>query len=250
MANHIVGISAFFHDSACCILRDGDLLAVASEERFTRQKHDASLPRHAFRYCLEQAGIGIDEVNCVAYYENPVKKLGRQLWMVNPGIPGSRLADMNWCDAKRPEREIREILGYENELRVFEHHQSHAASSFYFSGFAEASVMTVDGVGEWVTTSFCRASGEKIELLHEVAFPDSLGLLYSALTGYLGFEVNEGEYKSDGPAPYGKPCYQQEIWKLVENGRDSDFDFGWNTSISCEAIECTRKLWLTSSVNP
>ncbi len=203
MTSYVVGISAFFHDSSCCLLRDGELVAAASEERFTRIKHDAALPRYAFRYCLEQAEITIDEVACVGYYENPVKKLSRQIWMGLPGIPPSRLDDTGWFDVKRPEHEIRNVLGFDGELSFFDHHLSHAASSFFFSGFPEASIMIIDAVGEWATTSYCRGHGQRIEILEEVDFPDSLGLLYSTITSYLGFEVNEGEYKVMGLASYG-----------------------------------------------
>ena len=221
--SYVIGISAFFHDSSCCLLRDGVLVAAASEERFTRVKHDASLPRHAFRYCLRQGGITIDQISCVAYYEDPVKKLGRQLWMGLPGIPASRLSDTAWFDPHRVAREIRDNLGFEGPVHYFDHHQSHAASAFFFSGFAHAAIMTVDGVGEWATTTYWAGKDNALSLLEQVDFPDSLGLLYSAITGYLGFEVNEGEYKVMGLAPYGRPRYIDTVRTLVSNGDDGAF---------------------------
>ena len=217
---NVVGISAFFHESACCLLRDGRLAAAAEEERFSRVKHDPRLPVAAFRWCLRRGGIGIADVDCIAYYESPVKKLARQLWA---GIPASAPRDLSWLDPGRPERAIREGLGYEGPLLTFEHHLSHAASAFYFSGFPAAAVLTVDGVGEWATTTYGRASGTAIEPFEEVDFPHSLGLLYSTLTAYLGFEVNDGEYKVMGLAPYGEPRYVGEMRKLVASAADGQY---------------------------
>jgi carbamoyltransferase len=207
---NVVGISAFFHESACCLLRDGRLVAAAEEERFSRLKHDPRLPVSAFRWCLEAGGIGITEIDAVAWYESPVRKLARQLWS---GIP---LGD---SDPGRPEREIREKLGYEGPLLSFSHHASHAASAFLFSGFPEAAVLTVDGVGEWDTTTY----GRGLEVFERVEFPHSLGLLYSTITSYLGFEVNDGEYKVMGLAPYGRPRYADRIRKLVSSGPGGQF---------------------------
>jgi carbamoyltransferase len=211
----IVGISAHFHDAACCVLRGGELLAAAQEERFTRVKHDPSIPRRAFRYCLEAAGVTIADVDCVAYYEDPRKKLDRQLWMGLPQVPPVAPAWLFRLDGDRPEREIREILGFGGPIEVAEHHQSHAASAYYFSGFPEAAILTVDAVGEWTTTAYGRASGAELELFEEVRFPDSLGLFYSAITAYLGFEVNDAEYKVMGLAPYGEPRYVEQVRALL-----------------------------------
>jgi carbamoyltransferase len=208
---NVVGISAFFHESACCLLRDGRLVAAAEEERFSRVKHDPRLPAAAFRWCLRRGGIGIADVDCVAYYESPVKKLARQLWSRIPP------RDLAWLDPGRPERAIREGLGYEGSLLTFDHHLSHAASAFFFSGFPEAAVLTVDGVGEWATTTYGRAGGLTIAPFEQVAFPHSLGLLYSTLTAYLGFAVNDGEYKVMGLAPYGEPRYAGEMRRLVSS---------------------------------
>jgi carbamoyltransferase len=207
---NVVGISAFFHESACCLLQDGRLVAAAEEERFSRVKHDPRLPVSAFRWCLEAGGIGITEIDAVAYYESPVRKLARQLWS---GVP---LAD---ADPGRPERAIREGLGYEGPVLSFGHHASHAASAFLFSGFSEAAVLTVDGVGEWDTTTY----GRGLEVFERVEFPHSLGLLYSTITSYLGFEVNDGEYKVMGLAPYGRPRYADRIRTLVSSGPGGQF---------------------------
>jgi carbamoyltransferase len=227
MALNILGISAHYHDAACCLLRDGELICAAEEERFSRVKHDRRLPWQAFRFCLEQGGIGLPEVDCVAYYEDPVKKLSRQIWMalhpeaseaVRRRVLG-RLPDR----VDRVEREIRRHLGYAGRLEIFDHHQSHAASSFFYSGFESAAVLTVDGVGEWATTAFGRARGATVELFEEVHFPSSLGLLYSALTSYLGFDVNDGEYKVMGLAPYGEPRYAEQVRALLSRGEGGQY---------------------------
>lgn len=216
MSHNIIGISCFFHDAACCLLKDGVLIAAAEEERFSRNKHDAGIPKGAFNYCLEEGGLTIDEIDCVAYYEEPEKKLARQIWMMLPGLPKDKKI-LQRLEPRRPEREIRGVLGYDGPIDYVGHHQAHAASSFYYSGFAEAAILTVDGVGEWDTTSFGRGSGDQLEILETVEFPHSLGLLYSTITGYLGFEVNEGEYKVMGLAPYGKPRHVDLIRKLIIN---------------------------------
>ena len=212
---NVAGLSAFYHEAACCLLRDGRLVAAAEEERFTRVKHDPRLPVHAFRFCLEASGIGIHELDAIAYYESPVKKLARQLWT---GPPAGVAPGMPWLDALRPEREIREVLGWDGPLLTFEHHLSHAASAFYYSGFDEAAVLTVDGVGEWATTSYGRGQGDRLTIFEEVEFPHSLGLLYSTITGYLGFRVNDGEYKVMGLAPYGRPTYVDQMRVLLHSG--------------------------------
>ena len=216
MSTNIIGISCFFHDAACCLLKDGVLVAAVEEERFSRRKHDAGIPKRAFNYCLEEGGLTIDQIDCVAYYEEPAKKLARQIWMMLPGLPSDKKV-LTRLDPRRPEREIREVLGYDGPIDYVGHHPAHAASSFYYSGFKDAAVLTVDGVGEWDTTSFGRGNGNGLELLETVEFPHSLGLLYSTITGYLGFEVNEGEYKVMGLAPYGQPRHVDMIRKLIIN---------------------------------
>lgn len=217
---NILGISAGYHDSACCLLRDGELVAAAQEERFTRVKNDRSFPRNALRYCLEHAGLSIGDVDCVAYYEDPVRKLGRQIWMtMMPGVPRKRLHELyERATATPPADLIRELTGFEGPVEIVDHHLSHAASSFFFSGFDDAAILTVDGVGDWPTTTYGSGSGHRVERFEQVDFPDSLGFLYSAVTGYLGFEVNEGEYKVMGLAPYGEPRYADRIRRMIEVG--------------------------------
>jgi carbamoyltransferase len=211
---NVVGISAFFHESACCLLQDGRLVAAAEEERFSRVKHDPRLPVAAFRYCLAAGGIGPHQVDCLAYYELPQEKLARQLWA---GVPADAPADLPWLDPRGPERALREGLGYDGPLRSYPHHASHAASAFLYSGFEEAAVLTVDGVGEWATTTYGHGRGNRLTAFEQVEFPHSLGLLYSTLTAYLGFGVNDGEYKVMGLAPYGSPRYVAELSRLVQS---------------------------------
>ncbi len=212
---NIIGISALFHDSAACILQNGILTAAAQEERFSRKKHDPSFPRCAFSHCLQEAGLSIAEIDCVAYYENPRKKLERQIWMSLPNL-SEELCVQLWRRARHPIDTIRNLLGYDGPIEVVDHHEAHAASAFYFSGFKDAAIMTVDGVGEWATTSYSRGMGDDIELLEEVHFPHSIGLLYSTLTSYIGFSVNDGEYKVMGLAPYGEPRYVSQLHKLIQ----------------------------------
>ena len=214
---NVIGISAFYHESACCLLQDGRLVAAAEEERFSRVKHDARLPVAAFSFCLQAGGLDVSDVDCVAFYESPVKKLGRQLWA------GRRHDGRPWLDPHRVEREIREVLGFEGRIDTFEHHASHAASAFYFSGFLEAAVLTVDGVGEWATTTYGRGQDADLTLFEEVEFPDSLGLFYAAITAYLGFRVNTDEYKVMGLAPYGEPRLLAAMRTIVRDGPGGGF---------------------------
>jgi carbamoyltransferase len=215
---NIIGVSAGYHDSACSLLQDGVLVAAAQEERFSRVKNDKSFPTSAFAYCLQEGGITIADVDCIAYYEDPCLKLGRQIWMsFMPNLPGERRESiLDRLSATPPQQMIRDVWGYEGRVEIFDHHLSHAASSYFFSGFKESAILTVDGVGDWATTTYGCGKGPHIERFEQVDFPDSLGFFYSAITGYLGFEVNEGEYKVMGLAPYGEPEYVDQIRKLVE----------------------------------
>ncbi len=215
---NIIGISTGYHDSACALLQDGALVAAVQEERFSRVKNDKSLPTRAFSYCLKEGGITIADVDCVAYYEDPCLKLGRQIWMgFMPNVPAERRESIvDRMAGSQPRQMIRDIWGYEGPVEIVDHHLSHAASSYYFSGFEDAAILTVDGVGDWATTTYGRGAGAHIERFEQVDFPDSLGFFYSAITGYLGFEVNEGEYKVMGLAPYGEPEYADQIRKLVD----------------------------------
>jgi carbamoyltransferase len=213
----IVGISAFYHDAACAVLVDGQLAAAAQEERFTRRRGDPAVPLNSFRACLAQAGVSIADIDYVAYYEDPVLKLGRQLWMRLPEIPLASPATMFRFDADRPYREIRERLGYDGPVITVKHHEAHAASAFYFSGFPESAILTADAVGEWATMSYGRGGPDGIELFEEVSFPHSIGLFYSTLTSYLGFEVNSDEGKVMGLAPYGRPRYAESLRNLIKD---------------------------------
>lgn len=217
---NILGLSAFYHESACCLLQGGKLVAAAAEERFSRRKHDPRLPVQAFRFCLEASGIDLTELDAIAYYENPRRKLSRQLWSGPSAAGGSELA---WLDAAQPEQAIRERLGFAGPILAYDHHLSHAASAFLLSPFPEAAILTTDGVGEWATTTYGRAEGQTIELFEEVLFPHSLGLLYSTITAYLGFRVNGGEYKVMGLAPYGEPRYIDQLCQLIGMGEDGQF---------------------------
>jgi carbamoyltransferase len=221
-AKNIIGISAHFHDAACCLLRDGRIVAAAQEERFSRVKHDPRVPKLAFRYCLAEGGLEVSEIDCLAYYEDPLKKIGRQLWTLLPCLKGNAETFLR-LDPNRPESEIREILGYEGPIEFVEHHHAHAASSFFFSGFPEAAVMTVDGVGEWATGTYGYGSQRDLTIFEEVRFPHSLGLLYSMMTNYLGFSVNDGEYKVMGLAPYGRPIYADKVRALVQSGENGQY---------------------------
>jgi carbamoyltransferase len=235
---NIVGLSAYYHDSASCLLQDGQLVSAAQEERFSRVKHDARLPVAAFRYCLDEGGIDVLDVDAVAYYESPPKKLSRQL---SAGAPG-RSADLCSLDALRPEREIRERLGFEGRILTFDHHLSHAASSFFFSGFDEAAVLTVDGVGEWATTTYGAGRGARLELFEEVRFPHSLGLFYATVTSYLGFAVNSGEQKVMGLAPYGQPRYAGALRGVLRAGKDGQYalDMDYFDFVSGERMYSAR----------
>ncbi|GAA0555846.1 carbamoyltransferase [Chitinophaga japonensis] len=193
-------------------MQDGKLKFAAEEERFSRIKADDAIPRMALKYCLKEAGLHIGDIDCIAFYEDPRKKLGRQLWS---GIWDRSAILRKKFRPRWVEREIRDILGYEGNIEFFDHHLSHAASSYHYSGFDNAAIMTVDGVGEWATTTYGMGLGSNIDLWEEVSYPHSLGLLYSTLTNYLGFEVNEGEYKVMGLAPYGTPRYLRQVRELV-----------------------------------
>jgi carbamoyltransferase len=213
----ILGISAYYHDSAACLIEDGRIVAAAQEERFTRKKHDPSFPSRAVDYCLREGGIAVNEIDLVGFYEKPLVKFTRLLETYTACAPrGWRsylMALPMWLSEKLwMADDIRERLeGFEGEVLFGEHHESHAASAFYPSPFTEAAIVTIDGVGEWATSSVGVGRGNGIELLREQRFPHSLGLLYSAFTYYTGFRVNSGEYKVMGLAPYGEPKYVQTI---------------------------------------
>lgn len=198
-------------------------MAAVSEERFSRVKHDPRLPMAAFRYCLEAGGLSVADVDAVAYYERPDKKLERQLWA---GFPEGQAAEGEAtvrANALLPEMAIRERLGFEGPIHFYDHHLSHAASAYYYSGWQDAAVLTIDGVGEWATTTYGTGRGAELELWEEVHFPHSLGLLYATLTAYLGFRVNDGEYKVMGLAAYGQPSYVKQLSQLFQSAENGQY---------------------------
>ena len=224
---NILGISCFYHDSAACIIRDGSILAAAQEERFTRKKHDPRFPRNAVQFCLDHAGISVDKLSYVVFYDKPFLTFERLLMSyltVAPRGLRSWLEAMPlWLGQKLfIPRVIQKETGYTGDILFTEHHEAHAASAFYPSPFDEAAILTIDGVGEWATASYGYGKGNEIVLLKELHFPDSLGLLYSAFTYFTGFRVNSGEYKLMGLAPYGIPRYKEiilsEIVDVKEDG--------------------------------
>jgi carbamoyltransferase len=225
----ILGISAFYHDSAACLIRDGRIVAAAQEERFTRKKHDASFPRHAVAYCLKEGGITAGDLDLVAFYEKPFLKFDRilhtYLAYAPSGLRSFLMAIPLWIRERIWMKElIRTELGGEVKILFPEHHESHAASAFFASPYPEAAFLTIDGVGEWTTTSYGVGRGNSVELLCELQFPHSLGLLYSAFTYFTGFRVNSGEYKLMGLAPYGEPKYVDLILReLIDLKEDGSF---------------------------
>ena len=225
---YILGISCFYHDSAAALIRDGEVIAAAEEERFSRIKHDFGFPDKSIQFCCDFAGISFEELDYVVFYEKPFHKFERILRTSIQTFPKSwtffREAMITWLsDRLWVKNIIQEKLGINNSKILFsEHHLSHAASTFYASPFEEAAILTIDGVGEWTTTATGFGKGTHIQLLKDISFPHSLGLLYSAFTAFLGFKVNEGEYKVMGMAPYGNPLYTdtiyKHIWKLSDDG--------------------------------
>jgi carbamoyltransferase len=226
LPSYILGLSAFYHDSAACLLADGHIVAAASEERFSRLKGDPAFPQQAMAYCLREAGITLGEVGHVGFYDKPLLKFERILETYLAAAPRGFAAFLKagplWVKEKLfTDRNLRKALGdYDGLLLYAEHHESHAASAFYPSPFEEAAVLTIDGVGEWATASMGTGSGSHLHIDREMHFPHSLGLLYSAFTYYTGFKVNSGEYKVMGLAPYGKPIYADRVLKHLIDLRD------------------------------
>jgi carbamoyltransferase len=226
---NILGISCFYHDAAACLIQDGRIAAAASEERFTRKKHDEGFPHQAIRYCLQEGGISAQDLDYVGFYDKPFLKFERLLSTYLSTFPRGFLSFSKampvWLKEKlwTPQL-IRKELGYRGKILFAEHHMSHAASAFLVSPFREAAILTVDGVGEWATASFGVGRDRQIELFREIRFPHSLGLLYSAFTYYLGFKVNSAEYKVMGLAPYGVPRYVDQVRKLIEIREDGSFE--------------------------
>jgi len=250
----VLGISAFYHDSAAALIRDGEIIAAAQEERFTRKKHDASFPENAIRYCLQEAKINGEKVDRIAYYEKPFVKFDRlletYLAFAPRGFESFRKAMPVWMNEKLFQRDILKkeldnidpFLGASEKLLFSEHHFSHAASAYYPSPFRRAAVLTMDGVGEWTTTSLSLGNEEKLQINREIHFPHSLGLLYSAFTFYTGFKVNSGEYKVMGLAPYGSPQYASLIMdNLVDLKEDGSFHLNMEYFDYCTNLTMTGK---------
>ncbi len=245
----ILGVSAFYHDSAAAIVVDGDIVAAAQEERFTRNKHDHGFPSHAIDYCLREAGLAASDIDHVGFYDKPLLKFERLLETYVAyaplGLPSFIRAMPLWLNQKlHLAREIRRGLdgAYRRRIVFSEHHESHAASAFYPSPFEEAAILTLDGVGEWATASLGVGRGNRIELHAEQRFPHSLGLLYSAFTYYTGFRVNSGEYKLMGLAPYGQPVYADQILdRLLDLKDDGSFHLDMSYFNYCQGLTMTSR---------
>jgi len=244
---NILGISAFYHDSAACLVRDGEIIAAAQEERFTRKKHDFSFPLNAIDYCLEAGKIKSESLDFIAFYDKPFVKFERiletYLAFAPHGIQSFVMAIPLWIKQKLWMKEfIKKQLGYEGKIIFPEHHESHAASAFFASPFAQAAFLTIDGVGEWTTTSYGIGRNNQINILSEIHFPHSLGLLYSAFTYYTGFKVNSGEYKVMGLAPYGTPVYRDLILsELIDLKEDGSFKLNMKYFNYCAGLTMTNR---------
>jgi carbamoyltransferase len=244
---YILGISCYYHDSAAALVKDGRIVAAAQEERFTRKKHDSSFPSNAVKYCLEEAGISVSDIGYVAFYDKPFIKFERILdtyiACAPAGIRSFIKAVPLWIKKKLWMKElIKEELGYGGPIIFPEHHESHAASAFFPSPYREAAILTMDGVGEWTTTSYGTGSGNSISLKADIRFPHSLGLLYSAFTYYTGFKVNSGEYKVMGLAPYGNPVYRDLILKeLIDLKPDGSFKLNMKYFNYCAGLTMTGR---------
>src|SRR5437867_3414278 len=243
----VLGISAFYHDSAACLVRDGEIIAAAQEERFTRKKHDASFPTHAIAYCLKEGGMGAGSPDYVGFYDKPLLKFERilenYLGVVPKGWRSFMTAMPLWVKEKLFIKEMirRELGGYQGPMLFSEHHESHAASAFYPSPFDEAAVLTMDGVGEWTTASWGVGRGNTLDLRQHLQFPHSLGLLYSAFTYYCGFKVNSGEYKLMGLAPYGSPIYTKALCEhLIDLKPDGSFWLYMDYFTYCQGLTMTN----------
>lgn len=244
---NILGISSFYHDSAACLVRDGDIVAAAQEERFTRKKHDPRFPKHAINYCLREGNLDINQVDYIAFYDKPLVKFERLLLTYLATAPHgyrSFLSQMpSWLKEKLFVRNtIRRELGYEGEMLFSTHHLSHAAAAFFPSPFEQAAIITVDGVGEWATTTYGVGEGNKVRILQQINFPHSLGLLYSAFTYFTGFKVNSGEYKLMGLAPYGEPKYVDVIKReLIDIRDDGSFRLNMRYFDYCAGLRMTNR---------
>jgi carbamoyltransferase len=249
----VLGISAFYHDSAAALVEDGEIIAAAQEERFSRKKHDSGFPHHAVEFCLTQGGVGLKDLDYVTFYDKPLIKFERlletYLAFAPRGFESFRMAMPLWIREKLFQKDLlaKELAKVSPEeewakkLLFTEHHLSHAASAFFPSPFEEALVLTMDGVGEWATTSVANGKGNRLDITRELHFPHSLGLLYSAFTYYTGFKVNSGEYKLMGLAPYGRPVYTQEILdNLLDLKPDGTFRLNLDYFDYCTGLRMTN----------
>src|SRR3989454_2412262 len=254
MAIHCLGISCFYHDSAAALVRDGEVVAAAQEERFTRKKHDSGFPRHAVDFCLAEAGAKLEALDYVVFYDKPFLKFERlletYLAFAPSGYRSFQMALPLWVREKLFQKNLLGKLlkqygpGFDWQKRLLftEHHLSHAASAFFPSPFEEAAVLTMDGVGEWATTSIAMGRGPGLEVLEEIHFPHSLGLLYSAFTYYTGFTVNSGEYKLMGRAPYGEPTFLKTIMdNLLDLKDDGSLRMDMSYFNSCQGLTMTSE---------
>src|SRR5690349_9868520 len=245
----ILGISAFNHDSAAALVRDGRIVAAAQEERFTRIKHDPAFPTRAIQYCLHEGGLSPAELDYIAFYDKPLTKFERlletYLAYAPAGFRSFRLAMPLWLkDKLHMRRTLRRGLGGPTRAALVftDHHESHAASAFFPSPFDAAAILTLDGVGEWTTAAFGVGEGNRIRLIDHIAFPHSLGLLYSAFTYYCGFKVNSGEYKLMGLAPYGRPIYRDAILeRLIDLKPDGSFWLDMDYFQYCQGLTMTNR---------
>ena len=244
---HILGISAFYHDSAACLVSDGEIRAAAQEERFTRKKHDYSFPEHAINYCLSYAGLEPGQIDIVSFYDKPFLKFERiletYLSYAPAGFKSFLLAMPLWIKEKLFMKSmIQDKLGFHGKIFFPEHHESHAASAFLPSPFEEAAFLTIDGVGEWATASYGIGKKNQIQIYADIQFPHSLGLLYSAFTYYTGFKVNSGEYKLMGLAPYGEPVYKDLILsELIDLKQDGSFRLNMKYFNYCAGLTMTSR---------
>src|SRR3954465_12618630 len=249
----VLGISAFYHDSAAALIEDGHLVGAAQEERFTRKKHDSGFPEKAVQYCLDTAGIKLADVDYVAFYDKPFLKFERlletYLAFAPRGFNSFRMAMPLWLKEKLFQKTLlrdemkkwQPDFDWQKRLLFGEHHQSHAASAFFPSPYEEAAILCMDGVGEWATTSLGYGQGNKLEMLKEIHFPHSIGLLYSAFTYYTGFKVNSGEYKVMGLAPYGEPRFAGLIKdKLIDIKEDGSFRLNLEYFDYCTGLRMTN----------
>lgn len=244
---NILGLSAFYHDSAACLVQDGKIVAAAQEERFTRKKHEYSFPKNAIEYCLKEGNIATEDLNFIVFYDKPFIKFERllvtYLQYAPKGLKSFIMAMPLWLKQKLWMKEyIAKELNFKGKILFPEHHESHAASAFYPSPFQDAAILTMDGVGEWTTSSYGIGKGNEIELIAELHFPHSLGLLYSAFTYFTGFKVNSGEYKLMGLAPYGEPKYVDVILdELIDLKDDGSFKMNMKYFNYCAGLTMTNK---------